>query len=372
LKADDIPRSIKGYDALIVRGTRITREAIEAADDLNLIIRAGAGTDTIDKAKASEMGIHVCNTPGKNAVAVAELAFGLLMAIDRNIPDNVRELREGKWNKKKFTKTRGLLGRTVGVVGLGQIGLAFAERARAFGLRVYGVRKDNRSEAILERIESIGIDLVNGLATLAETCDILSFHVPANDETKGMINREFLAHVKPGAVIINTSRGSIMDDEALIEAMDEKDIRVGLDVYNDEPGTGEAEFSTPLTRHPNVYGTHHIGASTEQAQNAIAAEVVRVLHAFDRGHVIHCVNMEAKELGTSVLSVRHFDKVGVLSSVFNVLKRARINVEQMDNQVFTGAKAACASLHVSGEVTPEVLAEIQGIEEVIHISVKQR
>ena len=133
---------------------------------------------------------------------------------------------------------------------------------------------------------------VDDLPTLARTCDVLSFHVPASAKTRGMVDREFLDHVRPGAIILNTSRGEIIDEDALIEAMDTKQIRAGLDVYRDEPGQSTGQIDSRLARHPNVYGTHHIGASTEQAQQAIAEEVVRMLDAYQSGEVLHCVNLD--------------------------------------------------------------------------------
>ncbi|NIR28291.1 MAG: hydroxyacid dehydrogenase [Gammaproteobacteria bacterium] len=372
LKEGDLPAEIAGYDALIVRSTLVTSETIEASDRLALIIRAGAGTNTIDKQAAADRGICVCNVPGKNAIAVAELALGLVLAVDRRIPDNVIDLREGQWNKKRYAEARGLYGRRIGVVGIGEIGLAVAERAHAFGLEVHVLRKRGRRPDAEARLAAIDATRLESLEELAETCDILTFHVPAGADTRGLIGRELLAHVKPGAFIINTARGEIVDDDALIEAMDEKGIRAGLDVYNEEPSAGEAEFHGALAQHPNVYGTHHIGASTEQAQNAIAARVVRILEAFDAGTVLHCVNMETQALGTVTLSVRHYDRVGVLAQVFDVLRNAHINVEQMQNQIFAGGHAACATMQVSGDVTPEVVFRLEAIADVISLSVKER
>ena len=294
LTSEDLPAEVDGHDVLVVRGTRVTAGTIAAAGELNMIIRAGSGTNTIDTQAAADRDIHVCNVPGGNAVAVAELAFALVMALDRNIPDNVADLRAGRWDKKRYASARGLYGRTVGVVGLGSIGLAFAERAAAFGLTVHAVDKAGRAPEVLERARTLGIRFVPDLETLARTCEILSFHVPAGEHTKHLIGSALLRHVQPGAWIINTSRGELVDDEALLEAMDTKGVRAGLDVYNGEPASGQAAFSSALARHPNVYGTHHIGASTEQAQHAIAAEVVRMLEVFDEGRVLHCVNQRPR------------------------------------------------------------------------------
>ncbi|HEU0288572.1 MAG TPA: NAD(P)-dependent oxidoreductase [Nocardioidaceae bacterium] len=295
--ADQLPERIAGFEAIVVRSTRVTADTLNKADALRVVIRAGSGTNTIDAETATERGIHVCNVPGRNAVAVAELAFGLLLALDRRIPDNVQDLREGEWNKKRYAKARGILGRNIGVVGLGQIGLAFAERSAAFGAQVHAVAKPDRDPEKAARADAVGVTYVEDLPTLARSCDVLSFHLPAAAGTRGLVDRDLLAEVRPGAIILNTSRGEIIDEDALIEAMDAKGIRAGLDVYVDEPGRSTGQIDSRITRHPNVYGTHHIGASTEQAQQAIAEEVVRMLDAYQSGEVLHCVNLDPETVG---------------------------------------------------------------------------
>lgn len=285
LDADGIEAALGGYQALVVRGTRVTATAMEASDDLDLIVRAGAGTNTIDVAAATVNSVVVCNTPGRNAVAVAELAMGLILAIDRNIPDNIVELRDGVWNKKQWSQTRGLKGRTLGIVGFGDIGAEVARRAAAFGLAIVTVDRSGRSEAALERLAQLDVTTVPDLEGLFAVADIVSFHVPSVAGTAGMIGRELLEYVRPGTVIINTSRGEIIDEEALLEVIEEKDLRLGVDVYLNEPGAGEKTFDSEFARHPRVYGTHHIGASTDQAQRAVAEEVVAVIHSFSTGHI---------------------------------------------------------------------------------------
>jgi D-3-phosphoglycerate dehydrogenase len=291
LTVEALPDNIRAYDALIVRSTRVEASTIDAADSLKLIVRAGAGTNTIDTDTAAERNVRVCNVPGKNALAVAELTMGLLLAIDRNIPDNVIDLRAGSWNKKKYSIARGLHGRNMGVVGLGAIGLAVAERAAAFGIKVHVVRKRGRSDEARQRLAAIHAVEVDGLDEMAERCDVLSFHVPASPETRGMVNEALLDRMAPGSIILNTSRGDVVDEHALLKAMDGRGIRAGLDVYRDEPATGEGEFDSEVARHPNVYGTHHIGASTTQAQDAVAEGVVEIIAAFEQGRVLHCVNL---------------------------------------------------------------------------------
>jgi D-3-phosphoglycerate dehydrogenase len=369
---DRLPSEITGFDILIVRSTPVSAETIEASDRLIVIIRAGAGTNTIDTDAAASRGIYVCNVPGRNAAAVAELTMGLLLAVDRRIPDNVTELRAGRWNKRRFSQARGLLGRAIGIVGLGRVGLAVAERATAFGLRVFAIEKVGRNPETVRRSKELGVRFVPDLTTLAETCDILTFHVPATDETRGIIDADLLAHMREGTVLINTSRGELVDEDALIEAMQAKGIRCGMDTYPNEPADAEGPFDSPLVHHPNVYGTHHIGASTEQAQEAIASEVVRIVELLEQGTVLHCVNLEDRVLGTSTISVRHYDEVGVLSEVLTTLKNANINVEQMENRIFEGARSAVATMHVSGQVTSDLRQELEAIGRVLGVTVTHR
>ncbi len=291
LAADELVDAIAGHDCLIVRSTRVTAATIASSDRLALVIRAGAGTNTIDTQAAADRNVRVCNVPGQNAIAVAELTMGLLLCIDRNIADNVFDLRRGRWDKKRYSEALGLFGRNIGIVGLGAVGMAVAERAVAFGLRIHALRKADRPDVTRARLDSLGTVYVDDIGRLAECCDILSFHVPATATTRQMVDAALLARLKPGAVILNTSRGDIVDEDALIKAMDEKGIRAGLDVYANEPGGAQATFESALARHPNVYGTHHIGASTSQAQAAVARRVLEIVDAFGRGDVLNCVNM---------------------------------------------------------------------------------
>jgi D-3-phosphoglycerate dehydrogenase len=157
---------------------------------------------------------------------------------------------------------------------------------------VHALAKSDRDPDLARRAEAIDLTFVDDLATLASTCDVLSFHLPAAERTRGLVDRELLGHVQPGTILLNTSRGEVIDEGALIEAMDAKGVRAGLDVYADEPGSSTGEIDSKLARHPNVYGTHHIGASTEQAQHAVAEEVVRMIDAYQRGDVLHCVNLD--------------------------------------------------------------------------------
>lgn len=290
LGAADLATALGGFDVLVVRSTVVDAETAGTAEDLRLIVRAGAGYNTIDLAACAAAGIIVSNVPGKNAAAVAELAIGLLLSVDRNIPDNVADLRAGTWNKSRYQRARGLLGRDIGVIGLGAIGVAFAERASGFGMPVHAVAKP-RTAAISKRLDHIGTTYHPGIEALADAVDVLSFHVPSTPTTKGMIDADLLARLGPEGIVINTARGDLVDEEALLEAL-ERGLRAGLDVYPDEPTAGSADYASALAQHPNVYGTHHIGASTRQAQEAIADEVIEIIQAFSSGETRNAVNLD--------------------------------------------------------------------------------
>ena len=361
LTADDLAARVAGVDVLVVRSTKVTAAAIAAASRLSLIVRAGAGTDNIDKDAASERGIYVCNVPGQNAVAVAELTMGLLLAVDRRLADGVADLRSGMWNKKIYSDADGVYGKTMAIIGLGYIGLAVAERAKAFGLTVVAERKPGRSAAVQQRIRAIGIQLVDTEAELLSGADIVSIHVPKSPNTTGMVNTAFLAQLPDRAIVLNTSRGDIVDADALIDSMSTRGLRAGLDVYPDEPSGGSAIFESALASHPNVVGSHHIGASTDQAQQAVATGTVAVIERYLAGDVINCVNLHNEPLGSCVLTIRHLDEVGVLAKIFAELRFRGLNIQQMQNQVFSGGSAAVATINVEGSVDiglQEALAEI--------------
>lgn len=294
LTGDTLPGAIGDAEALIVRSTKVTAATLSAGTSLRLVVRAGAGTNTIDVEAATASGVTVTNVPGRNADAVAELAFGLMLAIDRRIPDGVIALREGQWDKKGMTKgARGLKGTDLGIVGLGSIGLGVASRGRAFGMNVYALRRPGRSAESEARIADLGITLLDSLTELAASVDWLSLHIPAGPDTAGIVDAEVLGAMRPGAVLINTSRADIVDADALLERLDAGAIRAGLDVFPDEPGAGSTEWKSPIAAHRAVVGSHHVGASTEQAQLAVAEGVVDVVGAFVAGSPIHVVNPDS-------------------------------------------------------------------------------
>ncbi len=356
-----------GAEVLVVRGTKVGAPEIEAASGLALIVRAGAGVNTIDIRAASARAIAVSNCPGKNAIAVAELTWGLILALDRRIVEQTNDLRAGIWNKALYGKARGLAGRTLGVVGLGAIGLEVVARAKAFGMPVVAWSRSLDDD----RASRLGVARADSVHALAAASDVVTVHCALTKETKGMLDAKFFEAMKPGAFFVNTSRGDVVDQPALEAAIAEKGLRAGLDVFAKEPASGTGAFEDGIARLPAVIGTHHVGASTEQAQNAIAEETVRIVAAFaSTGDVPNAVNLASRTPATHVLSVRHRDRIGVLAHVFGVLRAAGINVEKTENVVFAGAEAACAQIQVGSAPQAGVLEEIRGCADVLSVSVR--
>src|SRR5437016_6072061 len=367
-KDDALAQAIEksGAEVLVVRSTKVTRAMLEAGK-LGLVVRAGAGYNTIDVEAASERGIYVANCPGKNSIAVAELAFGLILALDRRIVDNASDLKRGVSNKKEYSKAKGLFGATLGLVGVGGIGKEMIPRARAFGMPVVAWSRSLTAE----KAEQLGIERKETALEVARAADIVSVHVALKPDTRMLIGPEFFAAMRDRAYFINTSRGETVDQQALVDAIHAKGLRAGLDVFSIEPTSAVADFTDPIANETRVYGTHHIGASTDQAQEAIAAETVRIIKSFkETGQVPNVVNLAARTPATHRLVVRHRDRPGVLAQVLDAIKAEQINVQEMENIVFEGAQAAVARINLDKAPSNVTLDRLRaGNEDVIELNV---
>ncbi|MCA1558487.1 MAG: 3-phosphoglycerate dehydrogenase family protein [Acidobacteria bacterium] len=342
-------------DVLVVRSTKVSESMLDAGA-LKLVVRAGAGYNTIDVAAASARGIYVSNCPGKNSIAVAELAFALILALDRRIADNVIALRRGEWNKKEFSKARGLYGRTLGLIGVGQIGQEMIPRAAAFGMPVVAWSRSLTPE----RAEALGVEYKESPQEVSRASDIVSVHLALKPETRLLIGADVFNSMREGAYFINTARGEVIDQAALLHAVRTRGIRAGLDVYANEPTSAAAEFTDEIREEQNLYGTHHIGASTDQAQEAIAAETVRIIQTFkETGQVPNVVNLAQRTPATHRLVVRHRDRPGVLAHVFDAIRAANINVQEMDNIIFEGSEAAVARINLESAPSTEALDKLR-------------
>jgi D-3-phosphoglycerate dehydrogenase len=374
LTKDTLPSALEGVGILVVRSTEVTAQAIEAGKQLNLIVRAGAGVNTIDVNAASSRGVYVANCPGKNAIAVAELTMGLILALDRRICDATAELRAGRWEKSKYSAAQGLYGRRIGIAGLGSIGREVIQRARGFGLEPW-VWSRSLSPQKAARLD---VGYARTLEELAARSHIFTVHLPLNQQTRGILGKNVLEALPDGAIVVNTARSEVLDYGALEEVIARKGLRVGLDVFASEPEKGSSPFESRLfvpgaatqVGKGIVYGTPHIGASTEQAQIAIAVETARIIRAFlTEATLPNVVNICATSPARHAIVVRMLDKVGVLANTLAVLKRHGINIEEISNTVFEGAMATCSKLYVSARPSESCLNEIKAFDEVLHVDI---
>ena len=370
LSAAELPAAVAGVNILVVRSKQVSQKTIEAGTALSLIVRAGAGVNTIDIAAASARGVFVANCPGQNAIAVAELTIGLLVA--RSIAASQSRSSTcalGGGTRRNIVRPAGCSRRTLGVVGTGAIGQAVIARALAFGMNVVAWSRSLTPE----KAHALKVTRAETLSSLCAQSDAVTVHVAYSPETHQLIGEAALSRMRHRAMLINTSRSEVVDSVALRQAVVDKGLRVALDVFEREPERPDGVFDDEIVKLTSVIGTHHIGASTEQAQSAIADETLRIVRGFvSSGEVQNCVNIlpPPQTPARAELVVRHHDKVGVLAEVLGAIRRHNINVETMQNTIFQGAKAACARIRLGTRPSAELLTEIRSrSDEVIHVDV---
>jgi D-3-phosphoglycerate dehydrogenase len=296
---------------------------------------------------------------------VAELTFALIGSLDRRIPDGVASLRAGRWEKNEFARAAGLKGRSLGILGLGHIGRAVLKIAQAYELSCFAWSRSLTAA----KAADLGVTRVNSPGELAKVSDIFSVHLDLTERTRGIVDKKVLSQLRPGALFINTARDELVDYDALQELIPQKNLRVGLDVLPNEPQTRNSTYRHPILEAGLVYAVPHIGASTDEAQIAIANETVRILRSFlTKGEVPNVVNIAESSWSRYQLVVRHVDQVGALANVLAVLKRHGINVQELDNTVFEGARAACAKIRLSSRPSDGCLSEIMAFSgEILHV-----
>jgi D-3-phosphoglycerate dehydrogenase len=285
LKPAELREIIGGYEALAVRSaTKVTAEILAAATKLKVIGRAGTGVDNIDLDAATRRGVVVMNAPGGNSVSVAEHTMALLLSLARSVADASNSTRNGKWEKKKFSSGRELQGKTLGVIGTGNIGALVVQRAKAFGMKVLAYDPFLSQEAATK----LGVELVS-LPEIFAGSDALTLHVPLTEQTKNMVNAQTIAHMKPGALLINCARGGLVDEKALAEALQAKKLGgAALDVFETEPPASD----NPLFACENFIGTPHLAGSTEDAQANVAVIVCEsMVEYLTTGTIRNAVNV---------------------------------------------------------------------------------
>jgi D-3-phosphoglycerate dehydrogenase len=368
LTRDSLPQALAGVGILVVRRTEVTKEALEGARELNLIVRAGSGTGNIDVEAASARGIYVANCPNKNAAAVSELVMGLALALDRRLVDAHNSLKNGRWERGEYGSEHGLLGRHIGIAGLGATGREVLQRARAFGMRPHVMSRAMTAQ----KAQRLDVAFAPTLEHLASVSDVFTVHLPLTPSSRGLVSRTVLEALPKGAIVINTSHAALMDLDALAEIAPRKGLRVGLDVHAGEPREPTSKFESRFANMPNFLCTPHIGGASRQAQRAIAEEVTRVVRCFlTEENVPNVVNVCATSPARFVVVLRQLDKVGALANTLAVLKRHGINIEEISNTVFDGARATCTKLRVSGRPTDSCLKEIAAFGETLHVDIIQ-
>lgn len=370
MSAEELRAALAEADGVIVRsGYKLTPDILKDQKRLKAVVRAGVGVDNIDLPSATREGIVVMNTPAGNTISTAEHTVAMMMALSRNIAPACAALKGGKWDRKSFTGTQ-LAGKTLGVVGLGRIGLSVARRALGLEMKVVGYDPFLSADKAAQE----GIELHRDLDELLPKCDYLTVHTPYSPETEGLINATRIAKLRKGVRIINCARGGIVDENALADAIESGHVAgAAVDVFSKEPPPPEHR----LVNLPQVLVTPHLGASTDEAQELVAVEAAEILSGFlARNEVRHAVNMapisaaEMAEMGAYLdLGLR----LGLLMSQLNTkdgVRRARLTYRgeaatkktKLISSAFAAGLMSSALAENVNIVNAEMLAKERGIE----------
>lgn len=373
LKGAELKETLQQFDGAICRsGVKITADVLQGNTRLKAIARAGVGTDNIDKATATKLGIVVMNTPSGNTVSTAEHTMALMLGLSRNVAPAFMSLKAGKWDRKAFAG-RQLCGKTLGIIGLGRIGQEVAKRSRAFGMEVIGYDPFLTNA----QIEQLGIRPVDAVDKMLPEVDYLTVHTPLTDETRGLINKASLKKLKPGVRLINCARGGIYDEQALVAGLKSGVIGgVALDVFEHEPCT-----DSPLFEMDNVLCTPHLGASTAEAQVQVAEEAVTLLTNYLlKGEIRHAVNTIALDPKVLEAIRGHLDvayRLGILLAGWHggAIDRVEIDLQgeitEYDPRLVTSSFCAGLLKNVSDNVNivnSQALCEERGIDLVVRSS----
>ena len=358
---------IEDVSILVVGGTRISPEVVVRAAALQMIVHAGPGPGDLAIEEASAQGIFITHCPDMHATAVAELTFGLILALDRQIVDIAAAMREGRWTRTEPAAARGLAGRTLGILGYGPVGERVAQRARAFDMRVVAWCPTLTPNTLRDT----EIEFCNWPREVARMSDVVTVHETREDEQTTIVDAEFLESMPPGAALVHVGRSGAVDEAALVEAVEQRNLRVAIDVFGSEPTGDQVRFRSRLCELPGVVCTPHIGPLTEQAQGAVADEVVRIVRAFVvSGDVVNCLNLCDRSPATWQLVLRVRDQVGVMASILEAVRADGINAEEVSSRVFTGAKAAWCTIALDERPSTEALDAIRALPDVLHLELR--
>ncbi len=367
LRPDALAGAIPDVAILIVGALRVAPEVIQRGKALQMIVHAGSGAPNIALDEASAQGIFVMHCPGRDAAALAELAFGLIVALDRRVVEHTITLREGRWNRAELLDARGLAGRSLGVLGWCAAGAEVARRARAFGMHVAAWSPTMTPE----QLEAHGVECCAWPRELARRCDIVTVHAPRALDRQVVVDEEFLENMRAGAYLIHLGHPGALDEAAVARAVQQRQLRVALDVYVSEPAGDVGKFRSPLLQLPGVIGTQHVGGVTEQVRDSVAAEVVRIVRTFlVSGELLNCLNIAERSPATWQLVLRVRDQVGVMAAILEAVRADGINAEEISSRVFTGAKAAWCTIALDERPSNEALDAIRALPDVLHLELR--
>jgi D-3-phosphoglycerate dehydrogenase len=364
--AAELRETLRNASLLIVGGTRVSPEAIVNAPSLQMIVHAGSGPGDIAIDEASNAGVFVTHCPGRHAAAMAELALGLIIALDRKIVENTVALREGRWNRSELSAAWGLAGRTLGILGYGSVGQLLARRARAFDMHVVAWSPRLTPEAAVEN----GVELCNWPRELARMSDFVTVHA-VGSANEVLVDAQFVRNKRRGAGLVHLGHPGAIDEAAVALGVEELQLRVACDVHSSEPASDTGRIRCRLCELPGVIGTQRIGAQTEQARMAVATEVVHLVQAFVvSGEVHHCLNLAERSPATWQLVIRVRDQVGVMASILAAVRADGINAQEITSRVFTGAKAAWCNIALDERPSTEALEHIRSLPDVLHLELR--
>jgi D-3-phosphoglycerate dehydrogenase len=367
LSASQLPQRIGDVSILVVDQVPVSPEAIDRGRALQMIVCAGAGRAHVAVDEASAQGIFVTSCPHRDAVAQAELALGLMLALDRDIADQAVLLREGCWERGRFLDAAGLAGRTLGVLGTGSFCRALAERALALEMNILAWVPEGHVEAL----EGLAVELCNWPRELARRSEVVVVHTPAGLGMEQVANGDLLDCLGQGALFVHLGDVTTFDEDGLVAAVQERGVRVALDVFRAEPTTDSGRLRSRVLALPGVIGTHHVAGVTAQARAAVAREVVRIVSAFlISGEVLGCLNLCERSPATWQLVLRLRDQVGVMAAVLDAIRADGINAQEISSRVFVGAKAAWCTIALDERPSTEALKAIQALGDVLHFELR--
>lgn len=368
LRLEQLRDAITGIGILVVDSRRVSPEVVARGDSLQMIIHAGPGPGDIAMETASAQGVFVTHCPDQHAAAVAELTFGLMLALDRRIVENTIAVREQRWIRGEFKAARGLFGRTLGLLGCGPVARLVGERARAFGMNVLAWHP----LLAVETSAQTKARMLSGPRELARESDIVTVHSLEDcGEQQVLVDAEFLENMRPGASLIHVGHPAVVEEAALAKAVKQRNLRVALDVFGSQPTGDTGRFRSKLCELPGVIGTQHIGPLTEQAHHATAAEVVRIIESFlVSGELLNCLNLLARSPATWQLVLRARDAVGVMAAILEAIRADGINAEEITSRVFTGARAAWCTISLDERPSTEALDAIRALDDVLYCEVR--